>query len=53
LQAVILVGDFNHQDICWENNTVGCKKTRTVLESAEDKFLVQVLKKQPELKYWI
>jgi len=37
------MGDFNHADICWENITVSCKQFRRVLESVEDKFLVQVL----------
>lgn len=38
-------GNFNHSNVCWENNTMGCKQPRKFLESAEDKFLVQVLNK--------
>ncbi|KAJ7399312.1 hypothetical protein BTVI_116096 [Pitangus sulphuratus] len=37
-QASILMGDFNHLDVCWESNTAGCKKFN-------DNFLVQVLEK--------
>ena len=28
LQALTLMGDFNHPDICWENNTASCKPSR-------------------------
>jgi len=38
--------DFNHPDVCWESNAVSCKLSRRPLESAEDKFLVQVLEKR-------
>ena len=37
--------DFHHLDVCWESNRVGCKQLRTLLESAEDNFLDQVLHK--------
>lgn len=36
-QAFIQMGDFNHQDVCWEGNTLGCKQSGRVLESLEDK----------------
>jgi len=42
-QNLNLMGDFNHPDICWENNTVSCKQFRRLLESIDDSFLVQVL----------
>jgi len=35
--------DFNHPDICWENNTASCKQSRGLLKSIDDNFLVQVL----------
>ncbi|KAJ7415207.1 hypothetical protein BTVI_38929 [Pitangus sulphuratus] len=41
----ILMGDFNHLDVCWESNTAGCKKSRKLLECINDNFLVQVLEK--------
>ncbi|XP_048788476.1 uncharacterized protein LOC125687389 [Lagopus muta] len=42
-RALVLVGDFNHPDICWENHTASCKSSRRLLESIDDSFLVQVL----------
>lgn len=24
-KALILMGDFNHSDVCWGNNMMGCK----------------------------
>ena len=42
-QALILVGDFNHMDICWKDHTVSCKRSRRLLESIDDIFLYQVL----------
>jgi len=42
-QALILMGDFNHPGICWENNMVTCKQSRRLLESIDDNFPVQVL----------
>lgn len=38
-----LMGNFNHPDICWKNNTVSCKQPSRLLESTDDSFLVQVL----------
>jgi len=43
LQALVLMGDFNHPDICWDSSTAGGRQSRRFLESAEDNFLVQVL----------
>ncbi|CAM4664489.1 unnamed protein product [Lepidochelys kempii] len=41
--ALVLMGDFNLPDICWENNTVVHRQSRKFLESTGDNFLVQVL----------
>ncbi|PKU39002.1 egf-like repeat and discoidin i-like domain-containing protein 3 [Limosa lapponica baueri] len=38
-QALILLGDFNHPDICWKNSTVSCRQYRRALKSMEDNFL--------------
>ena len=42
-QALVLVRDFNHPDICWKDHTVSCKRSRRLVESIDDNFLVQVL----------
>ncbi|PKU36949.1 tbc1 domain family member 4-like [Limosa lapponica baueri] len=42
-QALILLGDFSHPDICWESSIVSCKQSRRVLECIEDNFLSQVV----------
>jgi len=39
-QALVLMGDFNHLDICWDTSMVGGRQSRRFLESVEDKFLV-------------
>ncbi|CAM4672926.1 unnamed protein product [Lepidochelys kempii] len=39
--ALILMGDFNFPDICWESNTA--VQSRKFLESVGDNFLAQVL----------
>ena len=44
-QVLILMGDFNHLDICWENITGSCKQSRRLLESINDNILVQVLER--------
>ncbi|GAB0196022.1 hypothetical protein GRJ2_002067500 [Grus japonensis] len=41
-QALILIGDFNHLDICWKSSTANCKQSRNLL-CVEDSFLVQVM----------
>ncbi|CAM5085999.1 unnamed protein product [Natator depressus] len=41
--ALILMGDFNFPDICWESNTAVHRQSRKFLESVEDNFLAQVL----------
>jgi len=43
LQALILMGNFNHSDICWEKNVASCKQSRRCLEFTEDNCLFQVL----------
>ncbi|GAB0210050.1 hypothetical protein GRJ2_003470800 [Grus japonensis] len=35
LQALILIGDFNHPDICWKSGTMNCKQSRKLLECVE------------------
>jgi len=42
-QALVLVRDFNHPDICWKDHTVSCKRSRRLVESIDDNFLVQVV----------
>ncbi|CAM4648647.1 unnamed protein product [Lepidochelys kempii] len=41
--ALILMGDFNFPDICWESNTAVYRQSRKFLESVGDNFLAQVL----------
>ncbi|GAB0203516.1 hypothetical protein GRJ2_002817200 [Grus japonensis] len=38
------MGDFNHPDICWRDNTAGHKQSRRFLECIDDNFLLQVIK---------
>lgn len=33
-QALMLMGDFSHTDVCWESNTVGCKQLKKLLDQA-------------------
>ncbi|GAB0207984.1 hypothetical protein GRJ2_003264100 [Grus japonensis] len=41
-QALVLMGDFNHPDICWRGNTAERKQSRKFLECMDDNFLLQV-----------
>ncbi|GAB0202608.1 hypothetical protein GRJ2_002726400 [Grus japonensis] len=41
-QALVLIGDFNHPDICWRDNAAERKQTRKFLECVDDNFLLQV-----------
>ncbi|GAB0208028.1 hypothetical protein GRJ2_003268500 [Grus japonensis] len=41
-QALVLMGDFNHPDICWRGNTAEHKQSRKFLECVDDNFLLQV-----------
>ncbi|GAB0206583.1 mitochondrial enolase superfamily member 1 [Grus japonensis] len=40
-QALVLMGDFNHPDICWRDNTAEHKQSRKFLECVDDNFLLQ------------
>ncbi|GAB0204485.1 hypothetical protein GRJ2_002914100 [Grus japonensis] len=42
-QALILMGDFNHPNICWRDNKVGHKQSKRFLECVGDNFLLQVI----------
>ena len=42
-QALILLGDFNHPNICWKSSTVSCRQSRRLLECIEDNFLSQAI----------
>ncbi|KAK4826983.1 hypothetical protein QYF61_013083 [Mycteria americana] len=42
-QALILLGDFIHSDICWKSSTASCRQSRRLLECIEDNFLSQVI----------
>ncbi|KAK4811175.1 hypothetical protein QYF61_019806 [Mycteria americana] len=42
LQALVLMGGFNHPDICWRDNTAGHKQSKRFLECTGDNFLLQV-----------
>ncbi|GAB0202598.1 mitochondrial enolase superfamily member 1 [Grus japonensis] len=42
-QALVLMGDFNHPDICWRDNTAEHKQSRKFLECVHDNFLLQVI----------
>ncbi|GAB0176597.1 hypothetical protein GRJ2_000124900 [Grus japonensis] len=37
------MGDFNHPNICWRDNTAGHKQSRRFLECVDDNFLLQVI----------
>ncbi|GAB0182058.1 hypothetical protein GRJ2_000671100 [Grus japonensis] len=42
-QALVLMGDFNHPDICWKGNTARHAQSRRFLQSIDDNFLTQVV----------
>ncbi|GAB0206950.1 hypothetical protein GRJ2_003160600 [Grus japonensis] len=42
-QALVLMGDFNHPDICWRDNAAEHKQSRRFLECVDDNFLLQVI----------
>ncbi|GAB0177486.1 hypothetical protein GRJ2_000213900 [Grus japonensis] len=44
-QALVLMGDFNHPDICWKDNTARHTQSRRFLQSIDDNFLTQVVEK--------
>ncbi|PKU38249.1 dtw domain-containing protein 2 [Limosa lapponica baueri] len=41
--TLVLMGDFNHPDICWKDNTAGHMKSRKFLECINDNFLLQMI----------
>ncbi|KAK4824925.1 hypothetical protein QYF61_021545 [Mycteria americana] len=43
-QALVLMGNFNHPDICWRDNTAGHMQSRRFQECIDDNFLTQVIK---------
>ncbi|GAB0184141.1 hypothetical protein GRJ2_000879400 [Grus japonensis] len=42
-QALVLMGDFNHPDICWRDDAAEHKQSRKFLECVDDNFLLQVI----------
>ena len=42
-QALVLMGDFNHPDICWEDHTARHAQSRRLLQCIDDNFLTQVV----------
>ncbi|PKU27650.1 glycerol kinase [Limosa lapponica baueri] len=42
-QALVLMGYFNHPNICWRDNTAGHRKSRKFLECVDDNFLLQMV----------
>ncbi|PKU32032.1 rna-directed dna polymerase from mobile element jockey-like [Limosa lapponica baueri] len=44
LLALVLVGDFNLPDICWEYNTAKREQSRRFLECVGDNFLTQLVR---------
>ncbi|KAJ7425634.1 hypothetical protein BTVI_02330 [Pitangus sulphuratus] len=42
-EALVLLGDFNHPDICRKSSTVSCRQSRRNLECMESNFLTQVI----------
>ena len=37
----VLLGDFNHPNICWKSSMVSCRVSRRLLECIKDNFLSQ------------
>jgi len=42
LKSLVLLGDFNHPDICWKRSTASCRHSRRFLECIDDNFFSQV-----------
>ncbi|RMC22386.1 hypothetical protein DUI87_00700 [Hirundo rustica rustica] len=51
--ALVLVGDFNLPDICWELNTAEKRQSRKFLECMEDKFLLQLVSRRGKHTAWM
>ena len=43
MQALVLLGDFNHPNICWKSSMASCRQSRRLLKCIEDNFLSQVI----------
>ncbi|GAB0184184.1 hypothetical protein GRJ2_000884000 [Grus japonensis] len=43
LQALALMGDFNHPDICWKSNTAKRARSSRFLQGIDDNFLTQLV----------
>jgi len=43
LQVLILLGDFNHPNICWKSSTVSCRQSTRILQCIEANLLSQVI----------
>ena len=41
--ALVLLGDFNHLDICWKSSIASSRQSRRLLKCSEDNFLTQVI----------
>jgi len=41
--SLVLMGDFSHPNICWRDNTAGCKQCRRLLDCVVDNFCLQVI----------
>ncbi|XP_032060951.1 olfactory receptor 14A16-like [Aythya fuligula] len=44
-QALVLMGDFNHPGICWEDHTARHEQSRRFLQCIDDNFMTQVVEK--------
>ena len=53
LQALILLRDFNHSDICCRDYTAGHKQPRRFLESINDNFLTQLIEEPMRRGMWL
>jgi len=42
-KALVFMGNFNHPNICWRDNTAGHRQARRFLACVEDNFLLQVI----------
>jgi len=42
-KELVLMGDFNHPDICWRDNTAGHRQSRRFFKCVEDNFLLHVI----------
>ena len=41
--ALVLMGDLNHPDICWQSNTVSQTRSRWFLKCVHDDFLMRAM----------